>query len=171
MRKDNEVKYCLYDVKWAFTEDGLFTIPFIWNKDRTKIKTIVDGEVYCPEILAGKGEVSQAMYHDAVKSQLSKTAGINIDAICNTKYIIDKCHNDKMKKGAIMRTFEWRKKREEFKYGFGSSFGYSSIFVENNRFGVEDILVLGDNFSRLLVKDFETAKQSVEEYEPSYAEF
>ena len=173
MKKNDDVRYCLYDVKWAYTDDGVFTVPFIWNKDRTKIKTLVDGAIFDVEVPGdkGKGTTSQFMYLNAVKKLLTKTIGTRIDNICNTQHVINECHNEKVKKGAIMRCFEWKKMKEEFRCGRGSSFGYSSIFVEDNRYNVEDLLALGDNFSKVLGRDYQERMAEKENLEPNYLEF
>ena len=39
------MKYYLKDIKWAYTFDGEFIMPFVENKENTKIKNILTDEV------------------------------------------------------------------------------------------------------------------------------
>lgn len=173
MKKDNDVKFMLKDVKWAYTQDGVFTIPFIWNKDRTKIKLLANGRVVDLDIEKGNADkMSQQDYHNAVKNGLKKNCGIEVLSVTNTEFVISKCHNNKMKNCPIMHNYLWKKTKEEFKYGFGSSFSYVVTFIENYGYGVQDIMKLSDVFSKALQKEYNLEQSKKKELdEPSYAEF
>lgn len=165
MKKENETKYRLKDVMWAYSRDGAVVIPYIWNRDMTKIKLLSNGQII---------DIETKDYPImAVKEALSHDMGYECNDI-GVKYprvVIEACHANKVKKSKIMRKFELQKNLALMFLDAIAAASVEEVFVDEEKFCAHDICALGEDFSVLLKKEYQSKLADKEESEPSYMDF
>lgn len=172
MNQEKKTQYYLSDVKWCYTYDGNMVMPYIWNRDRTKIKYLFTGNISrlnLPEVEGGK-ELSEQTYNDCLKRTISDGLGLvghfnNNIGLCNSEFLLlHQKSNKKHLSSKVMRRFALHNFYIKVVQGLvRSSECLAEEFVHEQQVTVEDLVPLAQAFSKTISQQYKDSLALQEE--------